>query len=240
MGRKGGLQQTTPTHTTVHCFRTVLNVCKLLQDKDHDQTTIRFTLKEAFYPCVLRQFDFPLMTRRGLSSAVASSSSGLRILLPHGPTSPSSCWAPICLLSNRPPWIEPPGRKKRKKERNEPPESRELTWNENHSFLLLVEQGVADRAGHVPHWMVPDDHSHGDQEEPICTHSVSLFQGGHGLTMRAPPHSVGLWVPPCRCTLQPDTSILGALHFNNGFRAQAWGERPGLCNRGNGVLAKVY
>ena len=76
--------------------------------------------------------------------------------------------------------------------------------------------------------MVPDDHSHGDQEEPICTHSVSLFQGGHGLTMRAPPHSVGLWVPPCRCTLQPDTSILGALHFNNGFRAQAWGERPGL------------
>ena len=238
MGRKGGLQQTPPTHTTVHCFRTVLNVWKLLQDKDHDQTTTRFTLKEASYPCVLRQFDFPLMTRRGLSSAVASRSSGLRIFLPHGPTSSSPCWAPICLLSILPPWTEPLEKKKKGKEggkegRNEPPESRELTWNENHSFLLLVEQGVADRAGHVPHRMVPDDHSRGDQKEPVCTHSVRLFQGGHDLTMRVPPHNLGLWVPPCRYTLQPDASILEALHFNNGFRAQAWGERPGLSDRGN-------
>ena len=119
MGRKGGLQQTPPTHTTVHCFRTVLNVWKLLQDKDHDQTTTRFTLKEASYPCVLRQFDFPLMTRRGLSSAVASRSSGLRIFLPHGPTSSSPCWAPICLLSILPPWTEPLEKKKKKEGRRE-------------------------------------------------------------------------------------------------------------------------
>ena len=130
-------------------------------------------------------------------------------------------------------------KKERKKERNEPLESRELTWNENHGFLLLVEQGVADRTGQVPHRMVPDDHSHGNQEEPICTHSVGLFQGGHGPTMRVPPHSMGLWVPPCRCTFQSDASILVALHFNNRFRAQAWRERPGLSERGNAVLAKV-
>lgn len=87
--------------------------------------------------------------------------------------------------------------------------------------------------------MVPDDHSHGDQEEAICIRRVSLVQGGHDLPIRVPPHRVGLWVPSCRCALQPDASIFMALHFNDGLRAQAWGERPGLSSRGNGVLASV-
>lgn len=150
---------------------------------------------------------------KGLASAAAASYSGLRTLPPHASTYPSLLQALICLK------ILPPC--------DEPPEGRELTWDENHSFPLLAKQGVVDRAGCVPHREVHDDHSHADHEEAIRIHSVSLLQGWHDLPIRVPPRGMGLWVPPYGCALQPDASILVALHFNEGLRAQTWGQRPG-------------
>ena len=102
LGRKGGLQQILPAHTTVHWVMIVLNVWKLLQDKDHNREKQNYQIypqRRGFLFLCFETIWFSSCDKgRGLSSAVASSSSGPRTLPLHAPTPhphaglQSVCW----------------------------------------------------------------------------------------------------------------------------------------------------